>query len=91
MSEYPIRTQIYLSEEMYRELKEHSESQGSSIAQLIREAVAAYLARRSIDEEAYYDDPIWRLPEIGEQLVGSGLRDSAVNHDEYLYGSRRQQ
>ena len=90
MSKYPIRTQIYLSEEMYQELKEHSESEGSSIAQIIREALAAYMVEKEIDEEAYRNDPIWRLPEIGEKLGGTGLHDLAENHDDYLYGKQNE-
>jgi len=82
MSEYPVRTQVYLSEEMYRKLMERSRVTGLSIAAQIREALAKYLV---IEVEARPEDPIWRLPEIGRRIGGTGLRDAARNHDKYIY------
>lgn len=31
------------------------------------------------------DDPIWRLPEVGKSIGGTGLGDAARNHDRHVY------
>ena len=60
------------------------------MAQLIREAVAAYIVleegeQGDFDLEAYLNDPLWQIPDIAEELGPSGFADGSVNHDSYLY------
>ena len=76
------RTQIYLDEELDRELRAVAATEGRSAADLIREAVRRYLAERPNSAPA---DPI-------AAMIGSvqGLpSDAAAEHDRDLYGSAR--
>ncbi|MFQ5614276.1 MAG: CopG family transcriptional regulator [Anaerolineae bacterium] len=90
MAEYPVRTQIYLSDDQHRALKARAEAEGRSMATLIREAVAAYLAKPGSDADdfdrvAYLNDPIWGIVEAVDKLGDSGVTDGSVNHDRYIY------
>ena len=69
---------------VYEQLKAEAARTGQEIAQILRDAATAYLARE--EGVALPDDPIWRLPEIARELGGSGIADGAVHHDKYLYG-----
>jgi hypothetical protein len=76
------RTQIYLDEELDRELRAAAASEGRSAAGLIREAVRRYLAEKG---SGALVDPI-------AAMIGSveGLpSDAAAEHDRDLYGSTR--
>lgn len=75
-----IRTQIQLTEEQARVLRDQAAAQGRSMADLIRESVDRYLAsppRRDPDA----------LRQLALAVVGkyrSNLGDLARNHDRYL-------
>lgn len=91
MSTYDIRTQIYLAQAQHEALKQLATEKSVSMAQLIREAVAAYIVQEKAEQgdfdlEAYLNDPIWKIPDIAEELGDSGMTDGSVNHDYYLYG-----
>ena len=76
------RTQIYLDEELDRNLRAAAAAEGRSAADLIREAVRRYLAARGGADAA---DPI-------AAMIGSidGLPpDSAAEHDRDLYSTAR--
>jgi hypothetical protein len=76
------RTQIYLDEELDRELRAVAATEGRSAADLIREAVRRYLADRRGSGPV---DPI-------AAMIGSveGLpSDAAAEHDRDLYASAR--
>ncbi len=84
-----VRTQIYLEPIQHKALKEIARARSVSMAQVVREAVAAYLGRdrkTALSDEEYLSDPIWRLPEVGAAFDDSGCGDMAENHDAYLYG-----
>ena len=85
-----IRTQIYLDKAQHEALKQKAAQKSTSMAQIIREAVAVYLAQTDADDEfdweTYKNDPIWKIREITEGLGPSGIPDGSVNHDHYLYG-----
>ena len=51
------------------------------MAELVREAVAAYLTEKR-KKLSLKDDPINKL--VG--AFASGISDGAVNHDHYIYG-----
>ena len=61
------------------------------MAQVVREAVAVYLADGPssgvlADDHAYLEDPAWRLFETAEQIGGSGEPADASRLEEELYG-----
>lgn len=84
-----VRTQIYLKKKQHEALKRLAEEKSVSMAHLVREAVAGYLTERdadeTLDEEAYLNDPLWKIPEIARQLGPSGITEGSVNHDEVVY------
>ena len=75
-----IRTQIQLTEEQAKRLREEARKEQRSMADLVRESVTEYLAKRpgvSRDE----------LEARARSLAGSfrsGHPDLAENHDRYL-------
>jgi plasmid stability protein len=76
------RTQIYLDEDLDRDLRAVAAAEGRSAADLIREAVRRYLAERGGGGPV---DPI-------VAMIGSvdGLPpDAAAEHDRDLYGPPR--
>ena len=79
MSSY-IRTQVQLTEEQARALKLRARNEERSMADLVRESVSEYLARRpERDRRA--------LLRRARALTGrfrSGYPDLAKNHDQYL-------
>lgn len=84
MLETMKRTQIYLEEELDRELRETASSEGRSAAALIREAIRAYLSARQM-LPARRDDPILKM--IG--VLEGGSERSSEDVDEVLYGRSR--
>ncbi len=75
-----IRTQIQLTEEQHRALKELADSRQVSVARLIRESVAQYL---NTSETMEMDG----LRQYAISIAGkyhSGKTDISINHDEYL-------
>ena len=57
------RTQIYLTSEQRKRLDELAASQGKSLAQVIREAVAAYIVEAPADAESALDATFGVAPE----------------------------
>ncbi len=77
-----IRTQIYLPAELHEALRLRGEASGKSMAEQVREAIVAYLAREGGTELLLReDDPIWDIVGAGE-----GPKDSSEDHDRYIYG-----
>ena len=74
------RTQILLDDWQYEDLKAASERDGRSISNLVRDAVTAFLRQQQ------RPDPT-RLAEIAG--IGDDESGSARDHDEILYGPRR--
>ena len=82
MSENMVRTQVYLPRDIYEQLKQRATAEGITMAHQIREALTDYVADTSNDPTGIPDDdPLWNL--IG--TAATGLRDGAVNHDQYIY------
>ena len=92
------RTQVYLPEDLYEEVRRVSYEQKKSIAAVVREALAEYLAvgkakveaitkveEKGLSEEELKNHPLYQI--IG--MCSSGLGDGAENHDYYLYGGNR--
>ncbi len=75
-----LRTQIQLTEEQARALKERARQEERSMSDLVRESVSEYLTRRCVvDREA--------LAQRARALAGrfhSGEPDLAEQHDRHL-------
>ena len=93
-----IRTQVYLPEDLYEEVRRVSYERKMSIAGVVREALAEYLLverakpkavtqeeERELSEEELKKHPLYQI--IG--MCSSGLGDGAENHDYYIYGGKR--
>lgn len=82
-----VRTQIYFPRALHRELRRLALERDASMAELVREAVHAYLAQLAgpehLDSRAFRDDPIWSLPDRARDF---GQDDAARDHDTLLYG-----
>lgn len=87
-----VTTNIRLPKDVYREIKHRALEEEKSLAQIIRESVAQYLAgNRSIEQtppadsilDEWENDPLWL---IGTDATIADVTDGSVNHDLYLYG-----
>ena len=58
------RTQVYLTQEQRRRLDERRRREQRSMAELVREALDAYLANRSSDPEQALDSTFGALPRL---------------------------
>jgi Ribbon-helix-helix protein, copG family len=88
-----VRTQIYLEEQQHQALKRAAAARSVSMAQVVREAVAAYVASETgagpdpqRDEATYLADAAWGLPEAAEAIGGSEDGADASRLEEDLYG-----
>jgi|GEM_PF-1062013 len=89
MSEKMVRTQVYLPRGVYEQLQQRAERHGLTLALQIREALEGYLLRGTAEEDEMEPLDLGNLFEILDELEasgGSGLPDSAINHDKYIYG-----
>ncbi|MGE5482398.1 MAG: ribbon-helix-helix domain-containing protein [Bacteroidota bacterium] len=79
-----VRTQIYLSDDLYERLKKRAAATGKSMGEQIRESLERYLTEgEAVTPKP--DDPIWQIPGLG---AGTEV-DLSAKHDEYLYGTTR--
>lgn len=72
------RTQIQLDDGQYELLKAMAEREGKSLSQLVREAVSAYIRKRSRRTKVRLSD----IEGIGEDSEASGRE-----HDRFLYAA----
>src|SRR5262245_596225 len=86
MSEKMVRTQVYLPRGVYDQLQRRAERHGLTLALQIREALEGYLVRGDESETEREPLDLGNLFEITGKFGGSGLSDSSVNHDKYIYG-----
>ena len=78
-----VTTNLRFSDDMYRDLRHQARRRGTTLAAVVREAVAVYLGRTDESNEIPFgDDPADAL--VG--LVKHSFGDESVNHDHYLYG-----
>ena len=75
-----IRTQIYLTEDLYKRLQDRAKATGKPMAEQIRESLTLYFAEVDAGSPEP-EDPIWHLAGCAE----SKDHDLSVNHDDYLY------
>lgn len=86
MSEKMVRTQVYLPRGVYDQLQRRAERHGLTLALQIREALEGYLVQGTETENKMEPLELGNLFEITGKFGGSGLKDSSVNHDKYIYG-----
>ena len=67
------RTQVYFTEQQRRALDELAARDGRTLAEVVREAVDAYLARSPSDPEAALDETFGSIP--GLQIPARGEWD----------------
>jgi hypothetical protein len=77
-----IKTQIYLPKSLFGNLKKHARKDKKSVAQVIRDAIGAFLEEHAQPHVDWKTDPISRS--IG--MAKGGDRDLSTRHDKYLYG-----
>lgn len=75
-----IRTQVQLTEEQARALKARARDEERSMADLVRESVSEYLARRPARDRS---DLLGRARDLTGRFH-SGFPDVAENHDRHL-------
>lgn len=76
------RTQMYLPEDILRELKRRSAEEKTTIAAIVRSALSEFLGKNR--EKNWLEDPLWEM--VGASSSKEG--DLSVNHDKYLYGKK---
>ena len=69
------RTTIFAEEELYKEIKDISNEENRSVAEIIREAMENYIKQKRLTKK--------RLSFIG--IGNSGRKDIAENHEELLW------
>lgn len=69
------RTTIFAEEELFKEIKDISEEENRSVAEVIREAMENYVCQKRLRKK--------RLSFIG--TGNSGRKDIAENHEELLW------
>ncbi len=75
-----VRTQIYLSEELYKRLQDRVKATGKSMAEQIRESLVLYFNEVEANTPKP-EDPIWQIA----GSVESKDHDLSTHHDDYLY------
>ena len=78
--------QILLDPEAKKMLEDEAKIREISVSQVIREAVELY-GKEKIDTEKELEDqdPLWDIVRI----VSTGKTDLSLEHDHYLYGSKK--
>lgn len=74
------RTQMYFPEETLRKLKKKSKEEKTTVSDIVRSAVYAFLDKK--EKKDWERDPLWNSIGAGS----SKEKDLSVNHDKYLYG-----
>ncbi len=92
MTEY-VTTNIRLPRELHRRLKRRALDEDKSLAEVVRESIAQYLAQEDAPAqpqlpagmtlEEWKSDPLWA---IGSHAATADVTDGSANHDVYLYG-----
>lgn len=77
------RTQIYLPEQTYEEMREWAREESKSMAEKIREVLDQRLKRHKPKKKKKHF-----LEALSELQFKGGPKDLSVNHDKYLYGEK---
>ncbi|OGM68481.1 hypothetical protein A2975_03100 [Candidatus Woesebacteria bacterium RIFCSPLOWO2_01_FULL_44_14] len=77
-----IRTQVYLPEDLYQELRLLARREEQPAAKVIRDLLKNGLKKRVKSKKRNAGDLLLEIAKIGAR----GPKDLSVNHDKYLYG-----
>ncbi len=81
------RTQMYFPEDMLQQVRQLADSEHTTIAGIVRNAVGDFLKTKTKNKTIDWDnDPLMKLI---EQAPASGIDDVSVHHDAYLYGGKQ--
>ena len=78
-----VRTQVYLSENLQKNIKLVARKEKKSAAQVIREALEKGLAKKAPKRSV--GEALLELAAIGKRYNIKGPTDLSTNHDKYLY------
>lgn len=89
-----IRTQLYLPESQYEEIKKVAAEQGMTFAAFAREVLEKTMhtvkhQRFQKKRKGAIDVLLASLPKIEQWKTEGGVHDGSVNHDAYLYGRKK--
>lgn len=76
-----IRTQIYLPEDLYREIGWLAKKEKKAKAQVIREALEKEVEKK----QGNAGETLLKLAAMAKKYKWKGPKDLSVNHDKYLY------
>lgn len=76
-----IRTQIYLPEDLYREIGWLAKKEKKAKAQVIREALEKEVEKK----QGNAGETLLKLATMAKKYKWKGPKDLSVNHDKYLY------
>jgi len=79
-----IRTQVYLTEEQARDIKDRARREQRPDAEVIRELIEVGRRQIRISKQKPVAEMLSRL----EKLDLTGPTDLSTNHDDYLYGDK---
>lgn len=72
--------QTRISDAEYNLLKKKTIEKGSTIQDVLREAIKQYVVQESVNP----DDPLFSEP-----VAETGAKDGSVRHNKYLYGEKK--
>jgi hypothetical protein len=84
-----IRTQVYLTEEQSKDIKQRALLEKRREADVIRELLDR---GRRISQNSQYKtagDALLALAKLGKKTRATGPTDLSTNHNEYLYGNKQ--
>lgn len=89
-----VRTQLYLPQSQYEELKKLADSKGKTFASLVRDFLTEKLMekkskRRKKEKKNAVELMLESLEQIEKFKEPGVIRNGSVNHDHYLYGWKK--
>ena len=90
---YMTRTQLYLPQDQYEELKKFAALKKQTFAAFVRDLIDEKLrekkfTKKFIKQKSAFSLLFDSLPKI-KKLKGGKIKDLSIHHDEYLYGKKR--
>ena len=84
-----IRTQVYLDENIYTQIRLMAKQQGVPAAVLFRKYLSTGL-KKNVAKRETASEALLKLAKRAELYKGKkGPRDLSINHDYYLYGGKK--
>lgn len=78
-----IRSQVYLPEVLYKNVRLVAKKEKRPTAQVIRDILEEGIRQKAQKSNA--GDALLRLAKLAKRLKVRGPKDLSVNHDKYLY------